>query len=358
MPSAIGEQEQQVALVPVGDRGFGRYQLIYRFAVGGMANLYLGRFPGPDGFEKLVAIKRIHEHLSALPQFVAMFKDEARLAARISPPNVVQVIELGQWKGSHFIAMEYVEGESLSSLLRRQRLPYAVAARIVADALAGLHAAHELRNAKGELLHLVHRDLSPSNLLVSYEGAVKVVDFGVARARGNLSVTDAGTVKGKFAYMSPEQVKNLPLDRRSDLFTMGTLLFEASVHQRLFNADSDAATVAKILEGAIPRPTSLRDDYPPKLEAVALKALAKLPGERYATAKEMQLALEEYIFSSGAPVLPSTVGDLMRATFSDRIVAKKQILLGGGSAPAETLAVLSGEPSTGNRSLDIVRRPS
>jgi len=212
MLAEMSDQGQQVVLVPAGERQFGRYQLIYRFAAGGMASIFLGRFPGPDGFEKLVAIKRIHPHLTSLPQFVAMFKDEARLAARISHPNVVQVLELGQCNGAHFIAMEYVEGESLSALLRRARVPYAVAARIIADALSGLHAAHELRNAKGELLHLVHRDLSPSNILISYEGVVKVVDFGVARARGNLSVTDVGTIKGKFSYMSPEQCRNLPLE--------------------------------------------------------------------------------------------------------------------------------------------------
>lgn len=337
------EQSQRVTPVPAEERGFGRYQLLYRFASGGMASIYLGRFPGPDGFEKLVAIKRIHEHLTTLPQFVAMFKDEARLAARIAHPNVVQVLELGLCNGTHFIAMEYVEGESLTALLRRKRLPYPVAGRIIADALAGLHAAHELKNAKGELLHLVHRDLSPSNILVSYEGAVKVVDFGVARARGNLSITDAGTVKGKFAYMSPEQVKNLPLDRRSDLFSMGTLLYECSVHRRLFHADNDAATVAKILECDVPPPRSVREDYPQKLEAIVKRALAKLPGERYATAKEMQLAIEEYIFSSGAPVLPSTVGDLMRETFADQIVAKKQLLL--GEANPQLLASVAAEAS-------------
>jgi serine/threonine-protein kinase len=337
------EQSQRVTPVPAEERGFGRYQLLYRFASGGMASIYLGRFPGPDGFEKLVAIKRIHEHLTTLPQFVAMFKDEARLAARIAHPNVVQVLELGLCNGTHFIAMEYVEGESLTALLRRKRIPYPVAARIIADALAGLHAAHELKNAKGELLHLVHRDLSPSNILVSYEGAVKVVDFGVARARGNLSITDAGTVKGKFAYMSPEQVKNLPLDRRSDLFSMGTLLYESSVHRRLFHADNEAATVAKILECDVPPPRSVREDYPQKLEAIVKRALSKLPGERYPNAKEMQLALEEYIFSSGAPVLPSTVGDLMREVFADQIVAKKQLLL--GEANPQVLASVAAEAS-------------
>jgi len=305
---------------------FGRYRILDRLATGGMANLFLARFAGPDGFEKLVAIKQIHEHLTTQEDFVSMFKDEARLAARIAHPNVAQVLELGQVDNLYFITMEYVEGESLTELIKRTEIPHPVVARIIADALAGLHAAHELRNTQGELLHVVHRDLSPSNILISYEGAVKVVDFGVAKARDNLNITDAGTVKGKFAYMAPEQVQDGPVDRRADVFAAGILLFEATTRRNLFKADTPAGSVSKIVKGQVPPPSKVIPGYPPELEAVVMKALKVDPAERYQTAKAMQEELEEFIFTSGAPVMTARVGELMRKVFADRFRMKKQML--------------------------------
>jgi eukaryotic-like serine/threonine-protein kinase len=323
------ELATELVPLPAGQRQFGRYHLLYRIGTGGMANLYLARATGPDGFEKLIAIKRIHEPLCHQPDFLKMFKDEARLAARILHPHVVQVIELGQNEGAYYIAMEYVHGENLSALLRRARPEIPIVARIIADALAGLHAAHELRSVEGELLELVHRDLSPSNILIGYDGAVKVSDFGVARARGTLHITNAGTLKGKYAYMAPEQVRRHPVDRRADLFAVGTLLYEASTRSRLFRADTPGDTLTRIVSGKVPAPETLVPGYPPLLHEIVMRALDQEPDKRYQTAQEMQLALEDFIYRVGPPVTASNVAALMRSVFEDRIAAKDALLRQG-----------------------------
>lgn len=312
--------------LPVGLNKLGKYKLIYRFATGGMANLYLGRFTGPDGFEKLVAIKIIHDHLSANPEFIRMFVDEARLVSRITHPNVAQIIELGRVGRTYFIAMEYVEGESIGALLRRTRPPIPCAARILADAAAGLHAAHELRNAEGELFHLVHRDVSPQNVLVGYNGSTKVVDFGVAQARGMLHTTKDGSLKGKFGYMAPEQATAQPVDRRADVFVLGILLYELTTRTKLFKATSDAETLARVLQGDITPPSALIQDYPAELEQIVRCALQPRPDDRYQTAQQMQEAIERFIVSRGEPVLPAHVGQVMAEVFSDRVAKKQQIL--------------------------------
>ena len=238
---------RQLRLIPPRQRPFGRYSLICRLASGGMANLYLAQLSGKEGFEKLVAIKRIHEHLSEEQDFIRMFIDEARLVSRISHPNVAQVIELDRFEESHFIAMEYVDGEGLHALLRRTKPKLPLVARIIAHTAAGLHAAHELQDQKGNPMGVVHRDVSPQNILISYLGAVKVVDFGVARARGNLHETNIGTVKGKLAYMSPEQVQSGPVDRRSDVFALGIVLYEATTFRRLFKGESEVEKMRNVV---------------------------------------------------------------------------------------------------------------
>jgi serine/threonine protein kinase len=313
--------------LPASLRRFGKYHLIYRFASGGMANLYLGRLLGADGFERLVAIKIIHDHLSQIPEFTKMFVDEARLISRIFHPNVVQVIDLGKVARSYFIAMEYVDGESVAALLRRTRPPLREASRIVAHTAAGLHAAHELQDQDGKLYNVVHRDVSPHNILVAYNGAVKVVDFGVARARGSLHTTKDATFKGKYGYMAPEQVSaRSKVDRRADIFALGIVLWEMTMHKRLFCADTDAQTVGKVLECSIPRPSELVKDYPEQLEAIVLRALQPNPDERYQTAMELQEDLELFISDSGDPVLQNDVGKLMGKVFTDRIKKKKKYL--------------------------------
>jgi serine/threonine-protein kinase len=304
----------------------GRFELVYRIAAGGMATLYLGRLAGPHGFCKLVALKVRHDHLSIDPEFVTMFVDEARLISQIAHPNVVQVIELGRVEGKHFIAMEYVAGESVLALLQRGRPPRGHCARIVANAAAGLHAAHELRGADGRSCRVVHRDVSPSNILIGYNGELKVVDFGVAYARNQLHPTGAGVLRGKYAYMAPEQALGEPVDRRADVFALGVVLFELTTRSRLFRGASDAAILRQLTTGQIPAPSTRVDDYPAKLEQIVLRALRPDPNERFQTALDLQLALECYIVESGGPVLSSDIAELMLMLFDDRI-SRKELLL-------------------------------
>jgi serine/threonine-protein kinase len=320
--------ESQFQPVPRAERRFGRYTLLYRIASGGMASLYLGHYAGPDGFEKFVAIKRIHSHLAENREFCRMFIDEARLAARISHPNVAHVLELGAVAGSYFIAMEYVDGESLNAILRRARLPLETAVSIVSHAAMGLHSAHELRGIDGNLLQVVHRDVSPSNLLVTYDGVVKVVDFGVAKAKGNTAVTGVHTVKGKFAYIAPEQLagESAAIDRRADIFALGIVLHEATTWRRLFYAETDAATAELVLSKEIPTPSSIDPDYPPALEAIVMRALARERERRFQTAHELHLELESYLAAARTPVLQSTIGDLMSRTFPDAIAEKTELM--------------------------------
>jgi serine/threonine protein kinase len=318
--------EQALRIMPSGKRRVGRYTLLYHFATGGMANLYLARFTGPDGFEKKVAIKKIHDHLNKEQDFIRMFVDEARLAARISHPNVVQTLELGMEDDTHFIAMEYVNGENLTALVRRTKLPFSYSARVVADAAAGLHSAHELRDSDEQLLGVVHRDVSPQNILVAYDGAVKVVDFGVARARGGLHQTSVGTIKGKYSYMAPEQMRSEEVDRRTDIFSLGVVLFEVATRHRLFKGDSDAAVIEKVQRGPIARPTVLVPGFPPRLEEIILTALSRDPAGRFESSHALQEALEGFIIETGSPVLQPAIGKMMQKVFDDRIKRKKELL--------------------------------
>jgi len=215
-----------------GNQRLGRFELLMEISHGGMATLYLARMSGPQSFEKLVAVKRIHDHLAKERQFVEMFFDEARIAARIEHPNVASIFDLGEMDGIFYLAMEYVHGENLKDVIResiRQHIaiPWTIIVTIVAEAARGLHAAHELKNSEGRLLGVVHRDVSPQNIVVSYDGHVKVIDFGVAYAAERVTHTEEGSVKGKLAYMSPEQVAGEPVDRRSDIFSLGIVLHEA-----------------------------------------------------------------------------------------------------------------------------------
>ncbi len=343
-------------------RKLGRYSLLYRFAIGGMGEIYLARMTGEDGFERLVAVKVIHEHLTVQPQFVKMFIDEARLASRLSHPNVAMTLDLGRSGASHFIAMEYVAGESLVALLKRARPPYTSCARIVSDAAAGLHAAHELRGADGQLLNVVHRDVSPQNILLSYEGAVKVVDFGVARARGSLHST-SGELKGKFAYMAPEQIlAPETVDRRADIFALGVVLHECSTYRRLFRGETDTEKVGKVIKCEVPPPSTLIPDYPRALEAIVMRALAREPSERYQTAAELHEELERFIVSSGEPVVAATLGRMMKEVFADRIKEKAELLerCGKGddvAAVPDASLVSGGSLVVGSRASFFTSRP-
>ncbi|MDY0001756.1 MAG: serine/threonine-protein kinase [Polyangia bacterium] len=305
----------------------GRFDLMMRLGSGGMASLYLARLRGPESFEKLVAIKKIHDHLTDDRNFVNMFLDEARLSARIQHPNVVQIYDLGSAEGAYYIAMEYIRGLDLVTVLQTAfntqspLLTYPLIARIIADAAAGLHAAHELKGVSGQSLGIVHRDVSPHNLLLSYDGYLKVVDFGIAYAAEKIQHTGTGTLKGKLAYMSPEQARGEKVDRRTDVFALGVVFFEAVTRRRLFREESEARTYQRVTQADVPDPSELRPDLPPKLAEIIRKALSLDREDRFQTAAAMQESIEGYLLSEQIRVGPPQLAELMEALFHDRKVA-------------------------------------
>jgi eukaryotic-like serine/threonine-protein kinase len=306
----------------------GRYRVVDEIGVGGMASVHLGRMDGPGGFQKWVAIKRIHPHLVEDDQFVDMFLDEARIAAGINHANVAQVFDLGKDDNTYWIAMEYLHGEPLREVMRqaeerRMNISPELAARICADAAEGLHAAHELRGKNGQLLGLVHRDVTPHNLFVTYDGYTKVVDFGIAKVADRLASTRAGTLKGKLAYMSPEQVRGADVDRTTDVFALGVVLWELTTNQRLFRMDTDLDTLEKVQACVVPPPSSIIRGYPQGLEQVVLKALAKNKKDRYATAREFSRALQGFLMQRGAFVGPEEVAQFVRNVFTERIAKRE-----------------------------------
>ncbi|HEY4187319.1 MAG TPA: protein kinase [Polyangia bacterium] len=306
------------------DGQIGRYRLVGLLATGGMAQVYLALSGELSGFRTLVVVKRILPHLSSNTQFIHMFFDEARIAARLDHPNIARIIEVGQQGDEYFLAMEVVQGRSLSALLRKARkqtpnpLSHAQSAYIVAQAAKGLGYAHALTDADGQLLNIVHRDVSPQNILVSFGGAVKLIDFGVARALGRVTETVPGGLKGKIQYMSPEQVKGLPLDQRSDVYALGIVLWEALCGRRLYNRETDMETLGAIVHDPIAPPSKFVSTSA-RLERIVMQALAKDPAERFQTAAEMALALERHAFASDGfnPLQVSTaMKDLFAADYT------------------------------------------
>ena len=274
-----------------------------------MATVHLGRLLGPVGFSRTVAIKRLHAQFAADPEFVSMFLDEARVAARIRHPNVVPTLDVVTTDGELFLVMEYVPGESLAKLTRAvrergERIPLPVMSAIMVGTLLGLHAAHEATDERGEPLHIVHRDVSPQNVLVGTDGVAKILDFGVAKAAGRIQTTREGQIKGKLAYMPPEQLRGGDVTRKCDVYAAGVMLWELLTGQRLFSGDNEGAVVARVLEGRIERPSSvlirnresiLNADMAmiEALDATALRALAMDPNKRFATAREMADDIEQ-----------------------------------------------------------------
>lgn len=274
-----------------------RYDLVAEIASGGMATVYLARLSGVGGFQRFVALKRLHPHLASDDEFVQMFLDEARLAAGIHHPNVVPILEVGASDRGHYLVMEYIEGDTLARLLARAAgttggLPLSVGLRVVVDMLAGLHAAHELRDEKGQPTELVHRDVSPQNVLVGTDGISRITDFGVARAASRLSGTRAGQLKGKIAYMAPEQAAGKDIDRRADVFAAGIVLWEVLASKRLFKAENEAATLSRVLNAPITSTREYAPEVSPEIDAVCLKALERDPELRFATAADFADAIE------------------------------------------------------------------
>jgi serine/threonine-protein kinase len=282
--------------VPRTPRVVGRYAIFDEVASGGMATVYLGRLMGSGGFARTVAIKRLHPQFAKDPEFVAMFLDEARLAARIRHPNVVPTLDVVASRGEVFLVMEYVQGESLSRLAkglraRGERVPLPILLRIMSDALQGLHAAHEARDERGVPLDLVHRDVTPQNILVGIDGVGRLLDFGIAKAAGRAQTTREGQIKGKLAYMAPEQLTNSGVTRQTDIYAAAVVLWEMLTGERLFSGGSELDLLAKLLKRDIRRPSEIVAGVPAVLDDVVMRGLASDVSGRYATAREMCVAL-------------------------------------------------------------------
>ena len=292
----------------VGTR-LGDYELVALLALGGTAEIYLARVGGHAGFEKYVVVKCLHDHLAYDPEFVQMFLDEARLGAQLDHSNIVQTLGLGEQDGRYYLIMEYVAGMSVALMARRAaervrgaRIPLPLVLGIGLQAAGGLHYAHERRQGSGQAagsLNLVHRDISPQNLVVTFEGVVKIVDFGIAKAEERSTATRSGTIKGKFAYMSPEQCVAKDVDRRTDVFALGVVLHELLTGRRLFKRGSTYETYQAILECKVPLPSTINHEIDPALDAVIMTALAKDPDRRYPTSEAFGEAISHYLHRGG-----------------------------------------------------------
>ncbi|HUJ62218.1 MAG TPA: protein kinase, partial [Kofleriaceae bacterium] len=320
----------EVASASAEARRFGKYTLVAKLATGGMAEIFLARLAGDGGFEKLVCIKRILPHLARDPQFVAMFLDEARVAARISHPNVCQVFELGEWQSSYFIAMEYLEGVPLSCLRRTDYYPMPPDPRLVAGigmaACEGLHHAHQLKRPDGELLGVVHRDVSPQNLFVTIDGVVKVLDFGIAKVTDASSKTSTGAMKGTHAYMAPEQLRNEKLDRRTDVWAMGIVLWETLAQRHLFRRETDFLTFQAITSEPIPDICEFRPDVPPLLGDTINRALSRNREDRFASARALGEALAQAVAPLGGPLPQSAISDDMQGAFAQTLAEQHSLI--------------------------------
>ncbi|MFN2546856.1 MAG: protein kinase [Myxococcales bacterium] len=296
----------------------GKYKLVKLIASGGMAEVYLARQAGAAGFEKLVCLKRILPHLARDKQFVEMFLNEARLAARLDHPNIVSIFDLGEANGNYFIAMEFIDGPSLRAIHklaaeRGEHLPIPEICKIVSMAAGGLQYAHDLTDTNGKPLGLVHRDISPDNVLVHRNGSAKVVDYGIAKAANSSSQTRTGTLKGKVAYMPPEQLRGEGLDRRTDVFALGVVLYELLAGKRPWEGTSEVALIGKIMTED-PQPLGeLRPDAPRELIDIVDKALAKDRAQRYQSCHELQADLESLVVGMGQTITPSRVSDFVKA---------------------------------------------
>jgi len=323
-------------------RRLGRYEILRPLARGGMAELFLARNLGIQGFEKLVVVKRILPEMSRDAEYMEMFLEEARLAAGLHHSNIVQVYDIGEDDEAPFFAMEYLHGEDVRQILRAAqlegtRVPVEHALSIVIGVAAGLHHAHEMRDADGRPLGIVHRDVSPHNVAVTFDGGVKLLDFGVAKTRRKTSATRHGTLKGKLGYMSPEQCRGDELDRRSDVFAVAILLWELLAGRRLYGGRSDFGVMKSIVETDAPRPSLVWHDCPPDLEAIVMRGLRREREARHQTAEELQLALEAFARERRLPVSNAGLGHYVRDLFGPRSTERTE-----GERTTSTLYDLAG----------------
>jgi len=308
-------------------RSIGRYLLFGEISAGGMATVHFGRLSGPAGFSRTVAIKRLHPNLAKDPEFVAMFLDEARLAARIRHPNVVPTLDVVATEGEIFLVMDYVQGESLGKLRLAMHAtgkstdPRIVAA-VMSGVLHGLHAAHEAKSEQGQCLNIVHRDVSPQNVLVGIEGVARVFDFGVAKAIGRVQTTREGQIKGKIAYMPPEQLQGVVVTRQVDVYAAAVVTWETLTGQRLFSGDHEGALVNSILTNSVKPPSKVAHHVPHSFDRVVMRGLERDPARRYATAREMALDLERCVGIAS----PSQVGEWVESLAREEL-AKRAALM-------------------------------
>ena len=309
-------------MLAVPDR-IGPYQVLERISAGGMAEVYRAKQTGADNFERPVAIKRILPHIARDPNFIAMFQAEAKLAVQLQHGNICQIYQLGRHEDSFYIALEYVDGRDVGAILdlhqkQGKPIPLPQACYIIGRVCEGLDYAHNKKSSQGEPLNIIHRDISPPNLLISYEGEIKLIDFGLAKAVGSSVQTQAGIIKGKLAYMSPEQVRGATLDLRSDVFAVGIVFFELLTARRLFRRDSDLETFDAVRQCRVPRPSEINPDIPKALEEILLTALARDIDKRYQSAGAMNEAIQDFALSSRNTFRGDQLGEWMRRLFSRR----------------------------------------
>jgi len=306
-----------------------RYRVVERLASGGMAEVFLAESASIEGFKKRVAIKRVLPNLSEKKRFISMFLDEARLSAHLTHSNVAQVFDIGVGDNAYFIVMEYVDGSDLKAVIdfmrkTKRALPIEVAVHIVEKVCEGLAYAHEAKNTDGKHLHIVHRDVSPANVLITKYGEIKIVDFGLAKATSQLEKSEPGIVKGKFGYLSPEATQGVEVDARADVFAAGIILWELLAQKRLFLGENDLQTVMQVRAAIIPPLAPLNTNVPQDLEKIIAKSLARDPDKRYMTAREFGRALNAFLFKYGKPVGAHDVAELVHGTVALRKTADKE----------------------------------
>jgi serine/threonine protein kinase len=331
---------------------FGKYYLLDRINVGGMAEVFKAKAFGVEGFERLIAVKRILPSIAEDEEFITMFIDEAKISVQLQHANIAQIFDLGKVGESYFIAMEYVSGRDMRSLYDRMRkkkktVPIPMAVYLVMKVCEGLDYAHNKKDSTSRDLHLVHRDMSPQNILVSYDGEVKVIDFGIAKAAGKAGKTQAGILKGKFGYMSPEQVRGLPLDRRSDIFAIGICLWEMLTGERLFIGESDFATLEKVRNVEITPPSSYNPGLPDELERITLRALRKDVEDRYQSAMDLHDDLQNWMYTSGSFFARKDLNAFMQQLYRKEI--DREIASMGGPGGISSSFPPPSRPRTGSR---------
>jgi serine/threonine protein kinase len=308
--------------LPLGGSPYGPYRLLERVAMGGMAEVFKAKRTGVEGFEKVLAVKRILPHLSDNKEFVDMFIDEAKMVAGLAHPNIVQIFDLGKIEKSYYIAMEYVHGRDLRSILRRARegdvrIPLDLSALVVSKVCSALEFAHRKKDERGRAMMIVHRDISPQNILISFEGDVKLTDFGIAKAATKASITDAGALRGKLLYMSPEQAWGKPMDRRSDVFSLGVVFYEMVTDHRPFLGSSEMSILEMVRECRVAKPSTLNPAVPDRLESVIMMALARDPDDRYQDAAEMYRDLER-VLHEWQPPQASALSRFLEGLFDEQ----------------------------------------